>query len=231
MRFLSWLDAVRGQFTPRETVSRRQAAKLPVAGQLEQLETKSLLSVSALFVAGELNIVSDSNDNITVSASGVGAGATVRVQANGNVVSSVGSVLTSAVTSIVIQGGNLENRIDLSAVSSANYPNLTAINVDGGHGSDTILGSAGIAETLLGNHGDDVITCLDGASSIDGGDGNDTITAGGGNDTITGGDGDDSISGGDGNDSIDAHDGNDTVDAGAGNDNVDGGDGDDSITG
>ena len=231
MRFLSWLEAVRGRLTERETATRRRTAKLPVAGQLEQLEHKSLLSVSALFVNGELNIVSDSNEDITVSSAGTGATATVRVQSNGNAVTSVGSVLTSSVTSFVIQGGNLANTIDLSAVSSANYPNLTGINVDGGHGSDTILGSAGIAETLLGNHGDDVITCLDGNSSIDGGDGNDVITAGGGNDTINGGDGDDSIDGGDGNDVIIGHDGNDTIDAGAGDDSADGGDGNDLISG
>ncbi len=231
MRFLSWLEAVRGRFTERETATRRRAAKLPIAGQLEQLEGKSLLSVSALFVNGELNVFSDSNDDITVGSTGTGAAATVQVLANGNPVTSVGSVPTSSVTSFVIQGGNLANTIDLSAVSSANYPNLTAINVDGGHGSDAILGSDGIAETLMGNHGDDVITCLDGASSINGNDGNDTITAGDGNDTINGEDGDDSIDGGDGDDSIIGHDGNDTVDAGAGNDDVAGGDGDDLISG
>lgn len=231
MRFLSWLEAVRGRFTERESATRRRAAKLPVAGQLEPLEGKALLSVSALFVNGELNIFSDANDNISVSSSGTGSSATVQVLANGNPVTSVGSVRTSSVTSFVIQGGNLANTIDLSAVGSANYPNLTAISVDGGHGSDTILGSNGIPETLLGNHGDDVITCLDGASSINGNDGNDTIVAGAGNDSINGEDGDDSIDGGDGDDIIIGHDGDDTIDAGAGNDDVTGGDGDDLITG
>lgn len=231
MRFLSWLEAVRGRFTERDTATRRRAAKLPVAGQLEQLEGKSLLSVSALFVNGELNIFSDSNENITVGSAGTNQGTIVQVLSNGQPVTSVGSVPTSSVTSIVIQGGNLENSIDLSTVSPTNYPSLTAINVDGGHGSDTILGSAGIPETLLGNHGDDVITALDGGSSINGNDGNDTIISGIGNDTINGEDGDDSISSGDGNDVIIGHDGNDTIDAGAGNDDVSGGDGDDSITG
>jgi Ca2+-binding RTX toxin-like protein len=231
MRFLSWLETMRGRITERDTTARRRRAKSPVAGQLEQLEGKSLLSVSALFVNGELSVVSDSNDNITVGSTGSGASTRAQVLANGNPVSSVGSVLSSSVTSIVIQGGNLENVIDLTAVSVANYPNLAAINVDGGHGSDTILGSNGLAETLLGNHGDDVITCLNGASSINGNDGNDTILAGGGNDSINGEDGDDSISGGDGDDTIIGHDGNDTVLAGTGDDNVTGGDGDDSLSG
>lgn len=231
MRFLSWLETMRGRITERDTTARRRRTKVPVAGQLEQLEGKSLLSVSALFVNGELNVVSDANDDITVSSSGSGASTKVLVLANGNLVTSVGSVPTSSVTSIVIQGGNLENNINLSAVSVSNYPNLTGINVDAGHGSDTILGSNGIAETLLGNHGDDVITCLNGASSINGNDGNDTIIAGGGNDIINGEDGDDSIDGGDGNDTIIGHDGNDSIDAGAGNDNVTGGDGDDTILG
>jgi Ca2+-binding RTX toxin-like protein len=231
MRFLSWLEAMRGRITERDTAARRRKAKLPVAGQLEQLEGKSLLSVSALFVNGELSIVSNADDNITVGS--IGAGATTRVQvlANGNPVTSVASVPTSSVTSIVVQGGNLSNAINLSGVSVANYPNLTGINVDGGHGSDTISGSNGIAETLLGNHGDDVITCLNGASSINGNDGNDTIVAGGGDDSINGDDGDDSINGGDGNDTIIGGDGNDSIDAGIGNDSVVGGDGDDTIQG
>ncbi len=231
MRFLSWLETIRGRITERDTTARRRRTKVPVAGQLEQLEGKALLSVSALFVNGELNVVSDSNDDITVSSSGTGASSRVLVLANGNPVTSVGSVPTSSVTSIVIQGGNLENTINLSAVSIANYPNLAGINVDGGHGSDTILGSNGIAETLLGNHGDDSITGDTGASSINGNDGNDTIIAGGGNDSINGEDGDDSIDGGDGNDTIVGHDGNDVIDAGTGDDNVTGGDGDDSVLG
>ncbi|MBC7821639.1 MAG: hypothetical protein IAG10_32535, partial [Planctomycetaceae bacterium] len=231
MRFLSWYETIRARFTERNTTVRRRGAKVPVAGQLERLEGKALLSVSALFVNGELNILSDSSDDITVNSTGTGATARVQVLANGNLVTSVSSVPTSSVTSFVIQGGNLSNTIDLSAVSIANYPNLTAINVDGGHGSDTILGSNGIAETLLGNHGNDVITCLDGDSSINGNDGNDTITAGGGNDSINGEDGDDSIAGGDGDDTIIGHDGDDTVDAGAGNDDVTGGDGQDLIAG
>ena len=124
MRLLSWLQTMRGRITERDTTARRRRTKVPVAGQLEQLEGKALLSVSALFVNGELNVVSDSNDNITVSSSGTGTTARVLVLANGNVVTSVASVPTSSVTSIVIQGGNLENVIDLSAVSASNYPAL-----------------------------------------------------------------------------------------------------------
>lgn len=231
MRFLSWLETMRGRITERDSTARRRRTKVPVAGQLEQFEGKALLSVSALFVNGELNVVSDANDNITVGSSGSGASARVQVLANGNLVTSVASVPSSSVTSIVIQGGNLENTIDLSAVSITNYPNLTGINVDAGHGSDTILGSNGIAETLLGNHGDDLIVCLDGASSINGNDGNDTIMAGGGNDSINGEDGNDSINGGAGDDTIIGHDGDDSIDAGTGNDNVTGGDGNDTILG
>ena len=91
--------------------------------------------------------------------------------------------------------------------------------------------SNGIAETLLGNHGDDVITCLNGASSINGNDGNDTIIAGGGNDSINGEDGDDSISGGDGNDTIIATDGGDFLAGGDGNDQINAGGDDDVLTG
>ena len=83
MRFLSWLETMRGRITERDTTARRRRTKVPVAGQLEQLEGKALLSVSALFVNGELNVVSDANDNITVGSTGFGASTRVQVLANG----------------------------------------------------------------------------------------------------------------------------------------------------
>ena len=38
MRFLSWLDALRGWLTERESAVRRRAAKLPVAGSEQALK-------------------------------------------------------------------------------------------------------------------------------------------------------------------------------------------------
>ena len=208
-----------------------EPARVPVAGELEQLEGKTLPSVTALFVNGELNIVSNSNDNITVDAVGPAGAQTVQVLLNNVVATTVANRPTSSVTSIVVQGGNLSNLIDLSRVGSANYPNLQGIRVDAGHGGDTILGSNGIDETLLGNHGEDLITCQIGNSTVLGGDGNDTITGGGGNDNLMGEDGNDSIDAGAGDDTVDGHDGTDVLVAGGGNDSVTGGDGEDLIQG
>lgn len=210
---------------------RRRTAQGPVVGQLENLEARSLMSATALLVNNELDVISDSNENIQIGSVGTGSTQRVQVLINGVVASTVASVLTSSVTSIVAQGGSLQNSIDLSTVSSATYPNLTGIKVDAGHGADTILGSVDIDETLNGNQGDDLITCQNGNSTVFGGDGNDTITGAGGNDSLLGEDGNDSIDGGDGNDTIDGHDGNDVITAGAGNDSVDGGDGEDKIDG
>ncbi len=232
MRFLSWLEAVRTRITTREGLpARRHAAKSPVAGQLEGLESRSLLSATALLINSELNVISDSNENIVISAAGTGSTQTVQVLIDGIVASTVSSVPTSSVTSIVVQGGNLQNRIDLRGVSQTSYPALTGIKVDAGHGADTIFGSVDIDETLIGNHGDDVITCFDGSSTVFGGDGNDSILGAGGNDSLLGDDGNDSIDAGSGNDTIDGHDGNDVIIAGAGNDSATGGDGEDLIQG
>ncbi len=232
MRFLSWLDAVRTRITEREATSARRREKpAAVASQLESLEGRSLLSASALIVDGELNVISDSNENIEIGSLGAAGSETVQLLINGVVATTVSSVPTSAITSIVVRGGNLQNTIDLSTVSRATYPNLLGIEVDAGHGADTILGSVDIDETLEGNHGDDFISCQDGDSTVLGDDGNDTIDGAGGNDSLLGEDGNDSITGGDGDDTIDAHDGDDVVDAGAGNDNVVGGDGEDTMQG
>ena len=106
------------------------------------------------------------DDNITVDAVGPAGAQTVQVLLNNVVATTVANRPTSSVTSIVVQGGNLSDLIDLSRVGSANYPNLQGIHVDAGHGGDTILGSNGIDETLLGNHGEDLITCQIGNSTV-----------------------------------------------------------------
>lgn len=232
MRFLSWLDAVRGRITDRECkAGRRREARTPVAGQMERLEERSLLSASALFVNGELNIVSDSNESIEIGATTTGTTRTVEVLINGVVASTVSSLPAESITSIVVRGGNLQNVIDLSRVTRDDYANLQTIDVDGGHGADTILGSLDIDETLKGNHGDDVITSQDANSTIFGGDGNDTLTGGAGNDSLLAEDGNDSVTGDDGNDTIDGHDGDDVLEAGAGDDSIIGGDGEDLMLG
>ncbi len=80
----------------------------------------------------------------------------------------------------------------------------------------------GLAATIIGTNGDDVIVGTNKA---------DVIVTFGGNDTITGGNGADVICSGFGDDVIDGGNGKDYIDAGAGDDVVDGGNGKDVIFG
>lgn len=97
---------------------------------------------------------------------------------------------SSWVRSLTINGGDGNNRVDLSAVKAAEFPNLrrdtvagTGIVVNGQDGNDTILGST-LADDLFG------------------GLGNDSITAGTGDDWLVGDAGDDVLDGGAGNDEL-----------------------------
>jgi RHS repeat-associated protein len=94
--------------------------------------------------------------------------------------------LTSAVTSIVVNGFAGNDIIDLSAMKSTSPPTI----VFAGDGSDTVLGGPG-NDILDGGIGND---------SLLGNDGNDTIYGQGGNDTLDGGAGNDALYGYAGND-------------------------------
>jgi hypothetical protein len=112
----------------------------------------------------------------------------------------------------------------------------------------TIAGTFG-NDVLTGTPGDDVIRARRGNDVIDGDGGNDVVCAGPGADTVTTADGNDRIAGGTGSDTIvsgGGHDrvrggvgaddlstgeGDDSVAAGAGNDTVDAGDGDNTVHG
>ncbi len=204
------------------------------------MEDRTLLSVAALFVNGELFVSSDGGDSITIRQN---AASRVEVLANGVSLGTTPNVLTSAVTSIVVKGGDDANNINLNEVTNVTYPSLGSvgsIRVDAGNGDDTILGSPFYGDSVLGGDGKDTITGQAGADTIDGGDGTDSIVGGGGDDSLIGEDGSDTISGDDGNDVIFGGDhqdlitgglGNDTIDAGQNNDTVNGGDGDDFING
>src|SRR5712691_1776807 len=223
---------------------RSRTSGLPAA--VERMEERSLLSVAALFVGGELFVSSDGGDSITVRQNASGS---VEILANGTILGTAPNVLTSAVTSIVVKGGDDANTIDLNEVTATTYPSVTSIKVDAGNGDDAIIGSPffgdsiqggdgkdtidgqGGNDTLDGGDGDDTVTGGDGDDSLIGEDGNDTITGDAGNDTIEGGNHQDSILGGAGDDSIDAGQNNDTVSGEDGNDTINGMDGADSLTG
>lgn len=105
--------------------------------------------------------------------------------------------------------------------------------IDGGTGSDTLVGAAG-NEIVNGGPGADLLVGDDsgqGDDSLVGGDGADTVLAGGGNDTLLGGGGADLLMGDGGDDTLLGGTGNDLLFGGAGADSLFGGDGNDFLDG
>lgn len=89
----------------------------------------------------------------------------------------------------------------------------------------------GLATTIYGGPGDDLIKGTPGADVIDGRGGSDRITGLGGNDVICGRGGKDVLRGGSGNDRVDGGAGPDTLRGGGGNDQLLGSTGNDSVRG
>jgi len=128
-----------------------------------------------------------------------------------------GQLAANSVRSIVVNGSDHANNIDLSAVRAETFRNFSGgSTINGGSGTDTIRGTQfndvinGGADgdrifggygrdTIRGEGGDDNISgdgssdSLGDADSIDGGMGSDTIYGGGGDDLIVGGGGRDTV--------------------------------------
>ncbi|MFM9962800.1 MAG: Calx-beta domain-containing protein [Planctomycetaceae bacterium] len=212
----------------------RVAVRSRVAAQIESMETRQLLSGSALFIpaTGELSIGLNSAESVRVSSLSGSVLVEVSTGTGGFVaLTTLGNVPASSVQSIVILGGDEANTINLNGVTAVNFTRLTSISIDGANGHDTIIGSPDFADNIIGGHGNDTINGQGGSDTINGGDSNDSISGGTGDDSIIAGDGDDSVTGEDGNDSIAAGNGQDTVSGGAGDDNIAGANGQDSIDG
>lgn len=110
----------------------------------------------------------------------------------------------------------------------------TLYNIEEIYGSqfdDYINGANGVAGTIYGEAGNDVIIGGDGNDTIYGGDGDDLITALGGNDIVYGDAGVDTISGSGSDDTLYGGSGNDIVRGQAGQDLIYGDDGDDELRG
>ncbi len=228
MQFVSWLKnwpAVTGRRKPN--IQART-----VVAFAEHLEVRALPSSSVLIVAGtELNITLSTNDNVSVSS--LSGNVVVQIGSGGGQLQpvSIGTFPASSLQSIVITGGDAENNIDLSGVTSAEFTALTSISVDAGNGDDSILGSNDFGDSLVGGDGADTLDGQGGANTLDGGDGEDVIRGGTGIDIINGGDGADTIDAGAGNDNVDAGNGSDLVNLGVGDDVMNGQNGEDTING
>ena len=129
----------------------------------EVLETRSLLSVSALFIAGSLEIVSDADDGVRVSS--INGTLLVETAPGGGFFApypGLGTIAAASVTAITIDGGDEDNTIDLSNVLSVNFTTLTSLVVRGHNGGDAITGSPDFADDLSGDDGPDTIIGLAG---------------------------------------------------------------------
>ena len=140
---------------------------------VESLECRSVPAVTSLFNAGMLSVTSDGGDTIDL---GTDTSGNMTLNGIPLVTSNGSTVATKVVTSLNVNGGPLNNVIDLSGVTLAGFSALTQVNVDGGAGNNLIIGSQ-FADNISGQWGND---------TIEGGLGNDTLRGGGGNDIIDG---------------------------------------------
>ena len=103
MQWTSWLAAIRNSVAPSVSARRRsQTTRLEPA---ETLENRSLLTVTAFFISGQLSVSSDASDDITIRPNPLNQNL-VQVLANGAPVSSLPTILASNVSSISVNGGD-----------------------------------------------------------------------------------------------------------------------------
>ena len=127
------------------------------------------------------NALKDSTTDITVNDLNLKETAVIGVDSSYFVDSETHKLRTNKYTGTV-----LADSIDAGSITSS----LTTkgLNLDGGAGNDSIIGSWN-GDTLAGGVGNDSIYGGDGNDKLLGGDGDDLIIGGAGNDTITGGTG------------------------------------------
>ena len=173
--------------------------------------------------------------NGTVGVNLVNADNSVQDAATNVVAATVGSVLTVnqpggpvqlAGTTLTINGTNLNNVITITEANNLTVvvdgvtfvytpAQVTAINVNGNDGNDTITVNsllAGTALTADGGNGNDTIkvaATVTNAVTLLGGVGNDLLVGGAGDDILNGGVGNDWLNGGDGSDALTGGTGND----------------------
>ncbi|MDA1166409.1 MAG: hypothetical protein O3B13_25215, partial [Planctomycetota bacterium] len=247
MSLQSWLSGFRARLhnsRVRRVARNRTSSPRQMT---QQLETRTLLTATALVIGAELTVLTDAAEDVSVQANGTTGRAEVLI--DGVVLASGSTVPASSLTSLTIVTGSGNNQIDLRGISVGVFTSLASITVDAGDGEDTIIGATDVAsalsggdgndsitggsadDTLMGNDGQDTIDGGDGDDDINAGDGDDSVIGGAGNDTIVGDDGDDMVFGGDGDDSIIANNGADSIFGEAGNDTLNGDGGFDSIDG
>ena len=131
MRLTSWLAylcrgrrlARRNNRTLRSARTHRTRQPRPVTAEV--LEDRTLLSVTTLLIDGELSVVSDNGESVAIGAD---LFSNVEVTVNGVVDTNVGPFAASSIQSMIVEGDDLDNVLDLSGVLSADY---TWTDIDG----------------------------------------------------------------------------------------------------
>ena len=175
---------------------RKGAVAVGVAVGLLALPAAANAAVTSNVNAGLLTVTSDAADAITITC------VANAVQVNGASPPG-GPHACNTITAIDVNGGPGANAITLTGVTTAAFPALADVDIDGAGGDDTIAGSE-IDDVMHGGPGDDRILGDDNAPGTRdeflGEDGNDTLVWNPGDD-------DDKMDGGLGADSIEVNGG------------------------
>ncbi|NNU43269.1 M10 family metallopeptidase C-terminal domain-containing protein [Ramlibacter montanisoli] len=208
-----------------------------------------------------LDVLNITDGNTASSLNVVYVAGALTLVAGGTVVNveSVAANLQGGTDTLSYAGTTEAVTVNLGAGTASGFASIAGIeNAMGGSGNDTIMGSAGVTNSLNGGAGNDVFVVDDTADVV-------TEAAGGGTDevrslaasytianpnvenltyigtgnftgtgntaanVVTGGNGADVLSGAAGNDTVNGGIGADTLSGGTGNDTVSGGDGNDTI--
>ncbi|WP_291987231.1 calcium-binding protein [Candidatus Accumulibacter sp. ACC007] len=98
--------------------------------------------------------------------------------------------------------GSVSNRVERVEFADGSVWDTTVLikaPIQGTSGADYLVGRDDLADTIMGNAGNDILIGGGGNDRLEGGAGNDTLKGGTGNDTLDGGSGNDTLNGGSGN--------------------------------
>ena len=153
-------------------------------------------AVTSTVAGGVLTVNSTADDAITITC------AIDKVKVNG-ADPGTGPADCAALTSIDVHGGPGANAITLTGVTTAAFPAVASVAIDGAAGNDTIAGSERV-DTMLGGDGNDRISGDDNPAGT-----RDDFRGQAGDDTLVWnpGDDDDLVEGGDGADTVEVNGG------------------------
>ena len=112
---------------------------------------------------GTLTITASENGSVFITC----AGGLVKV--NGKDPESI-PIACADLAAIVVNGGSGNNVLNLGGVTTAEFPNLTSVTVDGRAGKDAIIASE-FSDIIMGGDGEDVMVGVQAGDQVNGGSG------------------------------------------------------------